>query len=586
MNNTLRLLILIFGLSLAGPPVGQVAQASGSLVVYDSSGNGKLGQMYAIMLRNLLGHFEGDTIGGTPFNLADVTLLDVKDYTGQIGDPRYQAIFYLGSDYDNPAMPASFLQDVSQTPKTVVWFKYNLWKLAWDPAYSAWSQDIGFSFVQLRGVDGDPAASPPNFFQTVTYKSQSFQKYYDYSGGVIQADPDVGQMAIVDSTRAEALVPIKNAVTSEEIPYVVQSKSRNFWYVADIPFSYIGPRDRYLVFADLLHDMLGSNHAESHKALIRLEDVGALVDPTSMQTLTDYMNPRQIPFSIAVIPFYRDPFGIWNGGKKEEIHLDEADASALRASLDYALPRGGRVLLHGYTHQFASTVCNWDNPSATTCDYGNQYRQISAEDFEFWDRPANTPVKGDSAKWATDRYDNGLDEMTTRLAKKNLPTYPPFAWEVPHYQASPTDYKAFVAWAQGNTSRPQKTYQRVVYYTSDDPDFTKGDIAAGQFFPYPVRDYYGQRVLPENLGNIEYDICNVDPTSCGVIYTADDIITNAQRALVVRDGYASWFFHPFWLEDGLVPGNPGYTDFTKVMEGITALDYLGYRYQWVDPANL
>ena len=25
----------------------------------------------------------------------------------------------------------------------------------------------------------------------------------------------------------------------------------------------------------------------------------------------------------------------------------------------------------------------------------------------------------------------------------------------------------------------------------------------GQFFPYPVRDVYGWRVMPENLGNIE-----------------------------------------------------------------------------------
>lgn len=580
MNNTLRILIIILGLNLAGLSFSQVAQASGSLVLYDSSGNGKLGQMDGIMLRNLLGHFEGDTIGGSPFNLADVTLMDVKNYKGEITNAKYQSIFYLGSDYDNPTMPAQFLRDVSQTPKTVVWFKYNLWKLAWDPAYSAWSQNIGFSFVQLRGIGGDPAASPPNFFNTVTYKGESFVKYYAYSGGVINADPDVGQTAIINPVKAQALVTIKNAVTSEAIPYVV--KSGNFWYVADIPFSYIGPRDRYLVFADLLHDMLGSNHAESHRALIRLEDVGVLVDPVSMQQLTDYMNPRHIPFSIAVIPFYRDPLGIYNGGVKQEIHLDDAGAGAidLRASLDYALPRGGRVLMHGYTHQFASTVCNYDKPSSP-CDYGNQYSQVSGEDFEFWDRPANTPAKGDSATWATGRYSNGLAEMTTRLATKKWPTYPPFAWEVPHYQASPIDYRAFVTWARQNSSRPQKTYQRVMYYTSDTPNFAKGDLAAGQFFPYPVRDYYGQRVLPENLGNIEYDICKTDPTSCGVVYTADDILLNAQKAKVVRDGYASWFFHPFWVEAGVVPGNPGFSDFTRTMEGITTLGY-----QWVDPGNL
>ena len=72
-------------------------------------------------------------------------------------------------------------------------------------------------------------------------------------------------------------------------------RSGNFWYVADMPFSYIGPRDRYLVFADLLHDMLGVQHAESHKALVRLEDVGAMVSVTAMKKLTDYLYAQAHP---------------------------------------------------------------------------------------------------------------------------------------------------------------------------------------------------------------------------------------------------------------------------------------------------
>jgi uncharacterized protein YdaL len=39
----------------------------------------------------------------------------------------------------------------------------------------------------------------------------------------------------------------------------------------------------------------------------------------------------------------------------------------------------------------------------------------------------------------------------------------------------------------------------------------------------------------------------------------------------VRDGYAAFFFHPFWLEPEL--GTPGLADFQKAIDGITQLGY-------------
>ena len=121
-----------------------------------------------------------------------------------------------------------------------------------------------------------------------------------------------------------------------------------------------------------------------------------------------------------------------------------------------------------------------------------------------------------------------------------------------------------------------------MYYTADQPNFyasTGKDFAVGQFYPFPVaRDWYGQRIIPENLGNIEYDIHTIDPTS-NYNYTADDIITNAKYAKAVRDGVASWFFHPFWLEPNL--GTPGFEDFKKTVDGISALGFT-----WVAPSTI
>ena len=85
-------------------------------------------------------------------------------------------------------------------------------------------------------------------------------------------------------------------------------------------------------------------------------------------------------------------------------------------------------------------------------------------------------------------------------------------------------------------------------------------------------------MLPESLGNIEYDIRTIDPTSY-YNYTWQDLYINAQYALTVRDGFASFFFHPFWLEPSL-PVN-GFADFKSIVEGITQLGFT-----WVAPSKV
>ena len=62
----------------------------------------------------------------------------------------------------------------------------------------------------------------------------------------------------------------------------------------------------------------------------------------------------------------------------------------------------------------------------------------------------------------------------------------------------------------------------------------------GQFFPYTVRDVYGTAVVPENLGNVEPEWFNNHPPRLPA-----DILASAQRNLVLRDGTASFFYHPY-----------------------------------------
>jgi uncharacterized protein YdaL len=517
------------------------AAAPRALVLYDAPAGTefqKLGLAYAIMLRNLLGHFD-----------AQVDLLPVDQYTaGKIDN--YDATFYMGAYYNN-LPPASFLADAEATQKTLVWFKYNLWQLAWDSQYS-FTATHGFSFNGLRGLNSVPNAgnTAPGFFDTVTYKGLPFVKYYAYdsTANVVNADPDIGVTAITDPTKASTVLTISDPKTQETAPYVV--RSGNFWYVADMPFSYIGPRDRYLIFADMLHDILGIQHAESHKALVRLEDVGALVSVANMKTLSNYLSGQHIPFSVATIPHYVDSLGVYNNGVPQTIPLSQA--KNLKTSLNYALAHGGEIVMHGYTHQYS----NIRNPNTG----------VSADDYEFWNIVQNSPVAEDSTAWATGRLQAGLNELASN-------GYHPVAWETPHYQASAIDYRAMAA-------NFATTYQRAVYYTADIPQFNAPiakDFAVGQIYPYVIsKDWYGQRIVPESLGNIEYDIHTIDPTS-NYNYTAQTILTNAQYAKTVRDGYASFFFHPFWLDPSL--HTPGLADFKTIIKGITNMGYT-----WIAPS--
>lgn len=384
------------------------------------------------------------------------------------------------------------------------------------------------------------------------YKNLDFVKYYTYDSvrNVVSADPDMGWAAVIDPAKATTVVSVANPKTAESAPYVL--RSGNFWYIADLPFSFIGPRDRYLVFADLLHDMLGIAHAESHRAMVRLEDVGALVSVADMKTLSDYLKSRAIPFSVAVIPRYLDPMGLYNGGTPQEVPLSQA--TNLRTSLDAAVAAGGEIVMHGYTHQYGSMR--------------NPHTGISGDDYEFWDIVNNRPVPEDSAAWVLNRLNAGLSELRAS-------GYSPVAWETPHYHSSAISSRAV----------PQlfgTTYQRVVYFTADKPSFydpIAKDFSVGRIYPYIVqRDHYGQRILPENLGNIEYDISTIDPTS-NYNYTWEDIVTNARYAKAVRDGFASFFFHPFWLDPAI--GVPGFEDFKKVIDGVTQLGFT-----WVSPSRL
>ena len=283
---------------------------------------------------------------------------------------------------------------------------------------------------------------------------------------------------------------------------------------------------------------------------MRIEDVDSDSNPRRLRRIADYLYSRGVPFSVAVIPLYKDPNGVYNDGVPVETPLSKD--RQLVSALQYMQSKGGTILMHGYTHQYAHV----DNPySGVSADDFEFYRShISADNYVIYDAP---PTE-DSAAWAQDRLTRGLAEF----AKAG---FAPTIFEFPHYAGSAIDYQ--VVQQQFGIR-----YDRGLYAAdwcpngacgAGTPDYTR---IYGQFFPYLVRDIFGTVVIPESLGNVEPVEFNHNPPR-----SPQDILDAAHANTVIDDGVQSFFFHPY------LP----LKDLRQIVQGLQ-----GMGYEFVSPDTL
>ncbi len=493
--------------AFAGAPGANANQ--NTLVLYDSTGTwGWLGEAYGVMAAHLASH-------GSKY-----TLLPAVNYVaGQLSG--YTGLIYVGSTYDEP-LPTALLDDVLATTKPVLWLNDNIWQLAArSPDFAA---QYGFT---------------PMFFDfsntlTVTYKGVALQR------NALSVASGLLQTTVTDATKAQVLAIATND-TGGTVNWA--TKGANLTYVGEIPFSYIGPNDRYLIAADLIGKVSNPAMLARKRALVRIEDVNATDDPAQLRAIADYLYSKRVPFSVAVIPLYKDPTGFYNNGVPVTEHLSQA--RGVVNALKYMQSKGGTIIMHGYTHQYSNVA--------------NPYSGVSADDFEFYRSHVSadnyviydSPVAEDSALWAQGRLTNGLLEFAAAgfLA--------PTIFEPPHYAASAIDYKVFNA-------QFGVRYDRGLYAAgwcpngacgTGTPDYTK---IYGQYFPFLVRDIYGSVVIGEQLGNVETQEFNHNPPRFPA-----DILYSAQRNVVVQDSVQSFFFHPY-LSIGYLK---------QVVEGLQAMGY-------------
>jgi uncharacterized protein YdaL len=473
---------------------GKAAPGGGTaktLVLYDTTSEfGWLGEVYATQVANLSSHF------------GSWTAEPVSSYkAGELAN--YTALIYVGSTYDEP-LSTAFLDDVTATTKPVLWVYDNLWELTARDTAFATKRGFTSGLFDTGGVS------------QVTYKGRSLARDNRDKSGIMN-------LSITDATKVTTLA---SAVRPDNTTFPWAVRSGNFTYVSEIPFSYVSHDDRYLAFADMLFDVLAPATTQRHRALARIEDVGPDSDPAELRAVADYLFAQKVPFTVAVYPRYRDPKGVNNAGKAEDYTL--LNRPPVVSALKYMKTKGGTLLVHGYTHQFGNVA--------------NPYDGVSANDFEFYTAHVDAadsviydgPVAGDSTAWASGRMLSSA--LTFAAAGLGTPT----TFEFPHYAASPADYAA------ANTLFG-KRYERGLYFpgvlTGNKFDYTR---QFGQFFPYSVRDVYGSVVIPENIGNIEPTAFNNHPARL-----PSDLLASADRNMVVRDGMASFFYHPYLGTDYL-----------------------------------
>lgn len=487
--------------------------AVSALVLYDTTGEfGATGELYAISAANLAGHF------------GSVETKPVVDY--EPGDvARHTATIYLGSTYDEP-LPEAFLDDVLASTRPVIWAYSNIWQLV----------ERAEDFVEAYG------------FRPWTYDTESRISSVTYKGRRLTrlvTEPEGGIMRY-DALDGRRVTVLAEAVREDETTFPWAVRSGTLTYIGEIPFTFTSESDRTLVFSDLLFDALAPGTTERHRALVRLEDIAPNTSPALLREFADFLYARGVPFAFGVSPVFNDPLGdSTEDGAPTRYSLSEREkvVDAIR----YMQRKGGVLIGHGYTHQ-------WSNRR-------NPYTGMTGDDYEFYrvtENPDHSleyvgPLPEDSYDWAAGR----MAAMNREFVAAGLEA--PRIFEFPHYTASVQAYRAA---ADSFEAR----WDRGIYFSG----VLRGSSVdhsryIGQFFPYVVRDVYGHTVLPENLGNPAQSWFGYDPR------TEIEIVRDARKNLVIRDGFASFFYHPFLGTEGL----------GRIIDGIKALGY-----EFVSPESL
>ncbi|MCB9025523.1 MAG: DUF2334 domain-containing protein [Bdellovibrionaceae bacterium] len=519
-------------------------------VYYDKGPNDYwIGRTYALFTQNLLGHFP---------ELQQI-IAPIEYY--QSGDlDRCRASIYIGSHYDSP-IPPDFIKDYLSTKKNVAWLGYNIWR---KPELAAL---FGYKYIGLSKLNSEilDFQGLPTFYKGIDYKGERFTKFGDWSQSLpkvflaafemvelqplnegLEEDIKGKSKPSTNKLKTQVLAKAVHNGTKEERPYILRNK--NHFYIADAVYSFMHESDRYMIFTDLLFDILNLPPRHTKKmAVMRMEDVHPLMPLDSLYTFSRTLKSLNVPLNVSIIPFFFDPLDLADRDYNEEFVAASQKKSFVEWIKEVQKDKAC-FIWHGVTHQYGRIK--------------NPFEGSSGGDFEFWDAIKNQPVKEDSAKWVLNRLYDGYYEL-------NKIGVQPKIWLTPHYQASTLDnilFSRVMPWNMGRMIynnfewlSPIPSHKKKYWFQDTDVESQALRLKElsnisykitspwwnGQIFPFEIYgDIHGQRILPENLGNSQpFENAHViRPRS------VQEMVADAKRNLVLRDVWASYFYHPFLFD--------------------------------------
>lgn len=515
------------------------------------------GRRMALYLQNLLGHF---------VHIQQVTSPIERYQKGDLNHCPYN--FYLGAQFDNQ-LPADFLADVQSSPSSLVWLGYNVWQM--NP--EVFKERFGLTYDGIAEPDKnnvDPDGIP-GFFRNHEYLGETFKKYAKVNNGTLEAVYDIVQTKVVHP-KVKVVSWATHSTQGTRVPYITHLWNR--WFVADLPFSYVNEEDRYLIFADVLFDMIDEKPLRKEKlALVRFEDVHAAIPETNIRPFFEAAKRQDAKFIVSLIPIFKDPYkAILKPGDPDVIPMTQRPSFV---ALLHEMQKSGvaTIAMHGVTHQ---------------TDLMKNPQGVSGFDYEFWDLLTNQALANDNALDVVKRLELGYREMTKAGFIPNL-------WITPHYAASITDTAVFgqmFDWVAGRViytpyvlsqkerlpesmrmTRDSLSFegQREKYFGDLSVDVNKGQMTE-QMFPYEIYgDVLGQRILPENAAYL------IPKKGVAPSVIVDKTLAILKRNRVLRDYVGSLFIHPFLLskiqDGGFGQFDGDAREFERLFAEIKAMGY-------------
>jgi len=584
-------------LDLTSPEPAIEMQKKQICIFYEETGEQKdyLGPIHARLLQSLVGAFREWT--ATTYRVLGYTKGDLL---------RCEVAFYISSNF-KLKMPEDFMADVSQfvTRRQLIWMNYKLNTFV--DYYNAFAAKKGYEKLELTSTkivppDSTPTAKnlDPGFYRYFDYKGETFEKVakWDFVGDWFSSSPEINEVTITDKEKVKVLALARHSKKNTTLPYAVHQalgKTGGVWYLADLPFAFVHYEDRYFILCDLLWDILKEPEPKGpRKALVRIEDVRPAQDLVSLRWAVDYLSDNNVPFAMALIPYYSHVFGTSKPGTQNPEWKPINKFHEFAGIMKYAKARGANFVMHGVAHQAGDLISGYDGDSGS--------------DFEFWTYPENGPLKQDSSDYVIDMIEKGEGVMNKMGIR-------PVAWEVPHYAASALDYTLF-----GKLFEWQ--YHRSIYFKAELVDDAplgpkhrmfdcvtdecrqerrllarqmkvRADYGAfgGQIVPYPIwKNSYGESIIPETLGYPDYAFFHENTQF--PVTKVEDILKRAKLLRVVRGAWASFFWHPDLANPELpyYKSHPGHYEkvggrktLTRIVEGIRAL---GYEFQSISDCKL